>query len=343
MLKTIAVQKFRNHESFSCSLQKQTLVVGSNAVGKTNLLESIYVGLTGSGFRGNDKDLINFESSWGRVDLQADRQKTVKLEVNSTGKIIKTLEVDSVKRTPRDFCKNDAVVLFEPNELRMLTGPPELRRAWMDNLISKIEPKYSDSLARYKRALAQRNSLLKRNANDDQFFVWELKMGEYGEQLVNQRMALASKANKSLPRLYSGISNKDDLVEIVYRIPSETYASWLVGKLALSRERDKLIGFTPNGPHRDDFDIFRNGASINSTGSRGELRSMVLSMKFYELELIEKARSIKPVLLLDDVFSELDENRRVALLNVTANYQSIFTSTDKPAAFVNDVDIIKLT
>jgi len=331
MLNKISLAHFRNHKSIEFSFSEQVVIVGQNAVGKTNLLEAIYTSITGFGFRGKDDELIQQGEDWLRIDLETESAKrTVKIQ--SDNKITKTLEVDGVKKTPRSFRENTAVVLFEPNLLRMLSGPPDLRRTWVDNLVSQIDPVYEDSLKRYKRVLFQRNNLLKKAASDDELFVWELKLGEYGQKLVESRSLFFHELNSVIESLYSSISRQNDAISVEYNPQNKAYASWLISELQTRRARDKILGFTSVGPHRDDFVIRHkeSGSTFSNIGSRGELRSMALALKFYELKLLENRLGLKPVLLLDDVFSELDSTRRKSLIQTAQEYQSFFTATDLP-------------
>lgn len=344
MISKINLSNFRNHDEYSVELEEKVVFVGPNASGKTNLLEAIFTGITGNGFRGSDFELIKNNQPWSRIDIETNTGlRSVKIKSDHAGKTTKILELDGVKKPIRSFRKDAAAVLFEPNELRMLSGPPELRRAWMDKLLTQTSLFYEDSLKRYRRALFQRNNLLKKSASQDELFVWELKLGEYGEQLVAARSDLFNDLSNKIELLYQNIANTKDKIDIAYTNQQiESYASWLIGKLESDRERDKLAGFTVNGPHRDDFTISRNGTNISDTGSRGELRSLVLALKFYELEKLEAYLNIKPLLLLDDVFSELDSVRRQSLLETTSRYQSIFTTTDPPDSISSSTRVIRL-
>ena len=329
MIVLLSIKKFRNHADVEFGIDSPLVVViGQNAKGKTNLIEAVYVAMTGGGFRANDGRLINNESERSRVTLNTNNTiRTVDLNKHGAAK---TFSINQrVVPTQKAFAKSGPIVLFEPEELRMLTGPPDLRRSWLDTVLSETTTDYEQTLAHYQRALRQRNRLLKTGATaEDQYFVWELKLSEYGQRIVATREKLFEELNSGvLTDLYKQISGGSESVTVEYLTPDGDYSTWLAGSLRLRREHDQRLGHTTLGPHREDFSILRNETSLLSTGSRGEVRSAVLALKLFEVQLIERVKGIKPVLLLDDVLSELDVNRQKALMNAIKGCQSFITAT----------------
>jgi DNA replication and repair protein RecF len=194
---------------------------------------------------------------------------------------------------------------------------------------------YKALSASYRRVLAQRNALLKRGASyaNQQLFAWNVRLSELGTKLAEARSDLIIEINKNISEDYARISHKKAKVEIFYdsQFPIESYASKLLDKLETNIKTDLERGFTGHGPHREDIIIYLNGQPVSATASRGETRSLVLALKIFELELIEKTRGQKPIFLLDDVFSELDGARRHALVDHLKNHQTIITTTDADA------------
>jgi len=332
MVSNIKLQQFRNHGELEIPVTKRTvLLTGANTRGKTNILEALYVAGTGSSFRTHDEALIRTSDDWARIDVQTAHQlRTVKFKHDEQG-LQKLLEVDNQPvRTRPKFQQGFAVVLFEPEELRMLLGSPELRRAWLDRILVQTDPHYARALNHYARALRQRNRLLKTAASEDHYFVWELKLSEYGATIATKRHEIARTINEVISRLYTQISGGTESLSCRYDTPAGDYATWLARALRTGREHDIRLGHTTIGPHREDLVLLRDGALLAESASRGELRNTVLALKLFEVHYLENALGIQPVLLLDDVFGELDSRRQKALLRAIAPYQAFITATEQP-------------
>ena len=214
----------------------------------------------------------------------------------------------------------------------LLSGAPELRRNFLDDLIEQTVAGFSEHRRHYKRVLSQRNTLLKNNPKNlqEQLFVWNIRLSELGGKIVRERTALIEQCNRQISQLYSQISGKETAISLQYspQFPPDMYETAMLQKLEQSTQLDVLRGFTAHGPHRDDIQIEINGKLFQQSASRGETRTLVLTLKVLELQQIEQARGLKPLLLLDDVFSELDKNRRNALLEFVKGHQTIITTTD---------------
>lgn len=308
------------------------IVVGPNASGKTSLLEAVIVGLQGSSFKARDQELLRHNAEWARIDLGSeDGLRVCKLQAQQ-GKFLKTFEIDDNIYKRLSHQKTEPVVLFEPNHLLLLHGSPELRRIFLDELIAQLKPDFASIRRHYKRVLAQRNALLKRQSqpSTDQLFVWNLRLSELGGRIVAERMSLIEEFNNVMSELYSTIAGTKTTVELTYSssLSTEQYETKLLHKLEQNIARDHLVGFTTHGPHREDLEMLLNGKPANQTASRGEIRTLVLLLKMLEAQFIESARNKKPTLLFDDVFSELDGKRRQALVKFLKPYQSVITTTD---------------
>lgn len=332
MISKIALQHFRSYDTALFELSDGVnIIVGPNTAGKTNLLEAILVVAHGGSYRAHDMELIAFDAPWARLDADADEQKrTVKLQ-KAGDRVIKSFDLDGQVVSRLHHSRTLPVVLFEPNHLLRLSSVPDLRRTFIDDLIEQTDPAFSVTRRQYKRVLAQRNALLKRNPVDlhEQLFVWNIRLSELAGKIVRMRQALIAACNERLSAVYDGLASSTADVRLAYQTSMVgDYETALLKKLEQHTDIDVVRGYTVYGPHRDDVLVLLNGHSLQDAASRGEVRSVVLALKIVELELLEQARQNRPVLLLDDVFSELDGERRKALTGYVGKYQTFITTTD---------------
>lgn len=334
MLQSIRLQNFRSYKDYSFTLDEGVnVVIGKNGSGKTNLLEAVLVLCQGGSYRTSDANLVMFNKGWTRLDGAFEKHnRTVKIAVDSHKNTKKSFVVDD-KNIQRLSQKNKIpTVLFEPNHLQLLIRGPEFRRAYLDNLLIVLSPGYSVVLNHYKRSLLQRNKLLKMNTSNslEQLFIWDVRLSDLAGKIVAQRLKLLNNFNKDISKIYSNIANKksDIFLGYVSKTNQENYSSDLLKQLKSSLDIDIMRGYTSRGPHRDDMQFIIDGDNAADTASRGETRTILLSLKIFELLAIEKVYDKKPILLLDDVFSELDTTRQHALVNYFENHQIIITTTD---------------
>lgn len=336
MITSARLQSVRSYDDTSFEFGEHVnIVLGPNASGKTSLLESLIVGLDGKSYKARDYDLVRTGDPWGRIDIMTDQQTRVcKLIMEPGGDSVrKEFELDGVlyKRLPQS--RRLPVVLFEPNHLSLFHGSPEGRRAYLDDVLARISPTYGTYLRHYKRILAQRNSLLKQSQRPlrEQLFVWNIRLSELGGRIASERMELIAQYNTRIGVLYSDIASNETTIELSYTAPvaaRERYESHMLAMLEQTLGRDQERGFTGYGPHREDLLAKIQGSDAGATASRGEIRTLVLALKMLEAEVVERAAGAAPLLLLDDVFSELDGSRRQALVAFLAPYQSCITTTD---------------
>jgi len=328
------MQHFRSYEDAFFSFEDgANIIVGPNASGKTSLLEGILVAARGGSYRGHDIELISFGAEWARLDAESpEGTRVVKMQRKDDDKCLKTFVVDEQELSRLTMQRSLPVVLFEPNHLLLLSGSPDLRRTFLDDLIEQTNPHFGALRRHYKRVLAQRNALLKRQPHDlaEQLFVWNIRLSELGGQIAHERCKLIATFNERISDLYDMLSASGHHIELVYvsRFAPETYETSLLHKLEASTELDVLRGFTAYGPHRDDLSVRIDGHEAGVAASRGETRTLVLALKILELQLLEELRTTRPLLLLDDVFSELDAERRKALTGFVDDYQTFITTTD---------------
>lgn len=334
MVTDLRLQHFRSYRDSSFELDPGVnIIVGPNASGKTNLLEAILVLSLGGSYRAKDAELVSFGSEWSRLDADLpDSQRVVKLQAAGDNKVSKTFEIDGQTLSRLSPARTLPVVLFEPNHLLLLNSSPDLRRIFLDDLLEQTLPGFGATRRHYKRVLAQRNSLLKKNPRglSEQLFVWNVRLGELGGQIVRERSKLVGRFGGLAGGLYGRLAGKGYDVSVNYRSQFETehYETALMHKLESSMDADVARGFTAYGPHRDDMEVMIGGHLVQEAASRGETRTLVLALKIMELQLLEELRGSRPILLLDDVFSELDGKRRHALTEFLKDYQTFITTTD---------------
>lgn len=362
MITDIRLQHFRSYtdEAFEFT-PAVNIIVGPNGSGKTNLLESVLVVARGSSYRVKDHELVQYDQEWARLDARVlvspgdfpaatdavTDTRTVKIINEPTPS--KAYEIAGKKFRRLTAAHMLPVVMFEPNHLYMLSGSPELRRSYLDDLLEQTEPGYGKLRRDYKRTLQQRNALLKRQgvAAQSSIFPWNIRLSELGGSIAENRIRLLDSLNDRSSELYGSLADKPSTVELTYetKFSAAHYASSLLKSLEHNFELDVMRGFTGNGPHREDMTVIINGHPSANSASRGETRTAVLMLKVMELQLIEQSRGQKPLLLLDDVFSELDGARRQALTSYLQDYQTFITTTDADVViqhFMNDCAIIPL-
>jgi DNA replication and repair protein RecF len=327
----LSVQNVRSHDSFMTTLSpSMTVITGQNGSGKTSLIEAIYVALQGSSFKGSDSDLLRKDCPWWRIDIgfKDNTKRTVKFDPSKVygRKQFVIDEKTSYRLTPKH---KYPVVLFEPDDLRLLNGSPTRRRQFIDRFISQLDPLYGTTLHKYERALKQRNNLLKKPfISLDELFVWNVALSEYGAYIIQQRTVFIEQINSKLNDAYNDIAQSNDIVSVHYSHTSiGDVKQKLLSELHHHSDKDKLTGNTSVGPHRHDVIFQFNNSPALSVASRGEVRTIVLALKFLEVGIIEQITNIKPIILLDDVFSELDIDRQKALSDTIRAHQIIITST----------------
>lgn len=334
-LRKVTLNNFRSYEENSFEFSPDvTVITGQNGVGKTNILEAIYVLLQGKSFRDADDQLLRYDSEWWKVNGVFDDFER-ELRYQPLQQRSKQLFVDGTQKGRFTYKHQVPVVLFEPDHLLLVHGSPSLRRAYLDTLLVALSPMYRSTLAKYERALQQRNNLLKKKLPypqlKDAVFVWDVALSEYGAEIHAARAKLIETLNSSLSGYYSALAASDHTLVVAYEPTSKGGSHALAHLLSQSLEKDMLRGFTGVGPHRDDISFLLDGKDARTTASRGEVRTIVLALKYAEIAELSTHTSALPILLLDDVFSELDASRQAALLANTNGIQKIITTTHAPA------------
>lgn len=331
MLKHLRLSQFRSYAQLDLVLDDRILLIlGPNATGKTNILEAMCVAATGRSFRADDHELIQHEAGGFRVDAIHDDEEicvTYRLEPRASKRFTR----NAVAMTRAKLLGRHPVVLFEPNDLLLLSGPPERRRRYIDMVLIQTDEGYRRDYVVWRRLLKQRNSLLWRNKRepisglDDQLFILEAQMAEVAERISQSRAQLLSELSEIINDIVPRIAERKHKLAIQFAEKSSDF----LNRIRKMRDRDIILGSTTVGPHREDWKIEFDDHALRATASRGEVRTALLAMKLAELSYIKRELSATaPLLLLDDVFSELDEARRRLLISELADTQTVITSTD---------------
>lgn len=334
MIYSIRVQNYRSYIDTSFEFDDGVnIIVGPNASGKTNLIEAIGVSLRGKSFRGSDGELMAHDADWARLDTHLDNQsRSVKLQ-RSQQKIQKNIIIDKQEYKRLSAQRRYPFVLFEPGDLRLLHGAPERRRDFIDDLLEGVIATYGSIRRDYRRTIMQRNAYLKqyhKRANHDDLFVWDVRLSELGGKIAKHRTELLKKITPILRSTYQDVASSQKVIDINYdsELAIESYQDAMLKRLRASLRRDIDLGFTTTGPHRDDIGVMFDGVPAKQVASRGETRTVVLALKIIEMKMLDEAQDKTPILLLDDVFSELDGARRKHLTEHLKRYQTFITTTD---------------
>lgn len=330
MLDKVSLVNFRSHEKYELKCKPSTtLILGENGCGKTSVLEAVYLALRGKSFRAVDREILKWEQAFYRVEVEfTSGEKTVVIYDGVKKKFL----VGDKKAARLPVKYKHPVVLFLPSDLELVEASASKRRDYFDRIIAQLDAKYSSSLWRYEKAMQQRNKLLKQEYLDEAaLFSWNLLMAKYGVEIRKKRFELATEINERLTMVYRSIAENTDTVELVYgSYTEESSESEYLRLLSMDYERDKLTGHTNFGVHRDSWGFRFNGVEADGNASRGEMRSIILALKFIEADLLFETYGERPTVLLDDVFSELDDGRQRALIKNFEHNQVILTSVKKP-------------
>lgn len=337
IINSLKLVNYRNYDNFTFKFDKGiNVLVGKNAQGKTNIIEAIFYAVIGRSFKtSKDKDIIK----WGenRAYLCGEFSKKYrdeKIEIFFDENKKKTIKVDEIAiHKIGELMGVTNAVFFSPDELKLVKESPEERRRFMNIDISQTNKRYFYMIGRYEKVLASRNKLLKStsdiNVIKETIDIWDRALSELAEKIYIERKKFIDELSPFAKLAHQYISGGKENLEIKYISSFDgSYSDKMAKYLAKNLEKDFRLGYTTVGVHRDELDIYLNGTEVKNFGSQGQQRTVALSMKLAELEIIKNRVGEYPILLLDDVFSELDKDRRKRLLNFTSKTQTIITCTD---------------
>lgn len=329
ILKEIELTNFRNHQNYKLDFEQATILIGRNGIGKTNLIEAIYLLATNSSFRTNhSQDLIRWGEDLAIISARVDNDKIQLAIERESGK--KLIKINNNPKKGIDLLGRLVIVLFSANSIDIIAGPPNEKRRFLNLILSQLDKAYAQNLLELKRVINQRNHLLYRIkqglAKINELDFWDHELYKLCEQITLKRDWVTKGINQIFEKNYQKISGNNEKILLKYQ--SNTSLEHFLEIIENNRQQEIKYAQTLYGPHRDNIDFFIDNHPFESFGSRGELRSAALALKISELDLIEQETKKPAVFLLDDVYSELDSTRRKHLNSEVTKHQTIITTTD---------------
>ena len=333
IIEYLELSDFRNYEDIHIDLSPDTnIFFGENAQGKTNILEAVFItGTTRSHKGSHDSEIISFGKDYGiiralfnknnikykiGIQLRKDKRKSISINGSSIKKAADLLGIVNV-------------VLFSPEDLSIIKSGPEKRRRFIDMTLCQIDKEYLFALSSYNKIINQRNKLLKmydkRAGLSETLDIWDDQLVNYGKTVILKRESFILCLNEIIKDIHCNLSGKKEILSIEYK--KNTDENEYNERLIKARERDIKYKNTSTGPHRDDIDFSIENINVKKFGSQGQQRTVALSLKMSEIEIIKKYTDETPILLLDDVLSELDMNRQKYLLENLGGTQTLITCT----------------
>ena len=330
---SLALKNFRNYEKLEMHFSDRINIIhGDNAQGKTNILEAIYIAATTKSHRGSkDKDIIHFGCDDSHIRLNLSKRDVGhRIDMHLRRAKPKGAAVDGIPiRRSTELFGLINIIIFSPEDLSVIKNGPGERRRFMDMEICQISRIYYSSLLKFNKILDQRNNLLKqiyfKPEIKDTLDIWDEQLVDAGKSIIKERRNFVSMMNDIIKDIYENLSSGKEKIEIVYE-PNVDEDSFLK-TLKEKRKIDLKNSVTMTGPQRDDLGVFINDKDVRVYGSQGQQRTAALSLKLAEIEIVKKIINDNPILLLDDVMSELDSQRRDALLSTMNDIQTIITCT----------------
>lgn len=352
----IRLVNYRNHPLFEMSPDPHAnVLVGANASGKTNVLEAVHFALSGQMFRaGQERDMIAYEQQEAAIFLRVrDGFRMSEISVRLSQKGAKQIRINNENAGPvREWAPRYPVVLFTPDDLRIAKDSPTYRRRYLDQILFSVDVVYRKAYGAYQRTLAQRNALLKQGKS--RFFMEQLstldaQLIQSGSVLLLKRQALIESVDALGQELHRTVSVGKEQFGVVYKpdIPLAERSRSAVSQAYVQALREALpkdmqTRTTSRGPHRDDMELVADDRPLRLFGSQGQQRSFVLTLKLVETKLRTRFGETEPVLLLDDVLSELDESRQNAMREANGDLQVLFTATSAPQDWIGNAAVHKM-
>ena len=333
VIKSLKLKNYRNYELLDMTFDSKTnILYGDNAQGKTNILEALYLSGTTKSHRGTkDRDLIQFGREESHLETIVEKkgmefQIDMHLKKNSP----KGIAINKIPiRKASELFGIVHFVFFSPEDLNIIKDGPAGRRRFIDLELSQIDKVYLSNLSNYNRIINQRNSLLKELYHQDHLMdtldIWDMQLAEYGTKVIESRKQFIRQVNQIIADIHYRLTGGRERIELSYE--SSLGSLSLEQALKKNRERDIRMKSTSVGPHRDDLCFLSGDLDIRKFGSQGQQRTAALSLKLSEIELVKEVIKDTPILLLDDVLSELDKHRQNYLLDSIHDIQTVITCT----------------
>lgn len=333
IIESMELKNYRNYESLQLAFDPGTnIFYGDNAQGKTNALEAVYVGCTTKSHRNSkDREIIRFGKEESHIKLQVRKEGiSYRIDMHLKKNKTKGIAINGIPiRKASQLFGIANVVFFSPEDLNIIKNGPSERRRFLDLELCQLNKLYVHSLANYNKTLMQRNQLLKdlylHPEYEATLDIWDQQLAAYGIQVMNERKGFIEKLNQIIGEIHENLTGQKEHLVLSYE--QNTTQDRFAEMLQKNRESDKKQKTTLTGPHRDDISFFINKMDIRKFGSQGQQRSAALSLKLSEIELVKQLIHDYPILLLDDVLSELDSKRQNHLLNSIHHIQTMITCT----------------
>lgn len=345
-IRELTLKQYRNYEYTQLVLDSGiNIFKGDNAQGKTNILESIYLCATARSHRTHqEKEVIRWDQEAAHITLNVKKRTfddVIDFHITNKGKSVAINKLPVAKLG--ELFGILTVVMFSPEDLQLIKKSPKERRRFIDIELCQIDKMYYYSLRQYHQVLKQRNNVLKqfyKTKDASMLDVWDMQLIQYAKEVIDKRTAFIEELNQIAKQIHTDISGGKETLEVIYE--PNVKSEQLEAKLERYREKDLATQTTSVGPHRDDLKFLINGMDVKVFGSQGQQRTVVLSMKLAELALMKKHLGENPILLLDDVLSELDDHRQKYLFHYTKDIQTLITCTGVEQSVWNDQKIGKL-
>lgn len=332
-IQRLELKDYRNYNTLSMEfINGVNILYGDNGQGKTNILESIYMSSTTKSHRSSkDKEVIQFDKEESHIRTFINRNEVVhKIDMHIKKNKPKGVAINGIPISKSSELFGIVnVILFSPEDLSMIKNGPSERRRFIDMELCQLDKLYLYNLSNYNKIIVQRNNLLKQLSFNpglmDTLHIWDIQLVEYGKKIIERRNLFIEQLNEIVYEIHSNLTGKKEELEIAYE--SNVSIEEFEKKLKDFVQRDIHLKMTSVGPHRDDISFLNNKIDLRKFGSQGQQRTAALSLKLAEIELVKHTIHDKPILLLDDVLSELDRNRQNYLLNSISDIQTIITCT----------------
>jgi DNA replication and repair protein RecF len=344
-IKSLKLKNFRNYDYLDIKFNDDVnLFYGDNAQGKTNILEAIYLsGTTKSHRLAKDKDIINFNSNESHIEsIISKNNLTYQIDMHLKKNSPKGIAINKVPiKKASELFGIAHMIFFSPEDLNIIKNGPSERRRFLDFELSSLDKIYLNDLSNYNKAIGQRNFLLKNefdlNKLNEGLDIWDDIIIKYGNKIIDRRNKFISDLNNIIYNIHLNITSDKEKISLSYEksFKEKTYEE----ALKLNRSKDIRYKNTSVGPHKDDIEILINNMDVRRYGSQGQQRTVALSLKLSEIEIVKDKINDIPILLLDDVLSELDENRRRDLFKYINGIQTFITCTGIDEYIKNEINI----
>lgn len=348
IIKSIDLQNFRNYELQKIDFDSGTnILYGDNAQGKTNILEAVYLSGTTKSHRGSkDQEMIAFNHNESHIKMIMNRKGIdYRIDMHIKRNRSKGIAINGVPiRKSMDLYGIINLVIFSPEDLRIIENGPSERRKFIDMELCQLDKIYASNLINYRKTLEQRNNLLRdisfNPSLEDTIDVWDMQLIRYGREIIARREKFIDQLNDIIKDIHIRLSGGKENLLVKY-VP-DAKEDEFEDILSRNRERDIRMKYTCAGPHRDDMIFYIDELDVHKYGSQGQKRTSALSLKLAEIEIVKQLTGDKPVLLLDDVLSELDSSRQNYLLNSISDVQTIITCTGLDEFINNRFDLNRI-